>query len=236
MTSPFDESDFIDRDLQASQRAQATTTLSGGVGNPHGASPLMPRPPTREELESRVGETQSRIAELKRAQQELERERVHLEEARRRRSEFESGRTEILERLTRGVAILEEAEFKTRRDAEQLAKTLAEFKDALSKVQAINEKGWTQESWNSELTRALTTVDNARMEWNTARQKWALLDGQAPNAEAESDAAGNRPSRLELGGQHDFGELCRLGFALTWPVAVVGLLTAVALLVILLQR
>jgi hypothetical protein len=35
---------------------------------------------------------------------------------------------------------------------------------------------------------------------------------------------------------HSFGELCRLGFALTWPVALAALLAAAGLLVILARR
>src|SRR5213075_134164 len=167
MASEFDESDFVDGDFQAAKKSPFAAPLPGGPG----------RRPTREQLDSRVNETQQRLMELKRAQEELERERATLEEARRRRTEFQTGREEMLQSLTRGVGLLEEAEFNARRDAEQMARTLCELREALTKVQTIHEETWTQENYNLELTRALTVIDNARMEWNAARLKWPLLSG-----------------------------------------------------------
>ncbi len=87
-----------------------------------------------------------------------------MEETRRRQREFQTGRLEMVQNLTRGLGLLEEAEFTARRDAEQMAKALGDLRDALGKVQAINEESWTHDSFNVELTRALTTLENARME------------------------------------------------------------------------
>jgi hypothetical protein len=81
--------------------------------------------------------------ELKRAQEELERERAGLEEARRRRLELQTGREEVVQNLIRGVVLLEEAEFAARRDAEQMAKSLTDLRDALAKVQSIHEEQWS---------------------------------------------------------------------------------------------
>src|SRR5438128_9964092 len=130
MPSQFDETDFVDGDFQAVQKSPFATSSSAAAG----------RPPTREELDSRVTETQQRLAELKRAQEELERERAALEEARRRRIEFQNGHEEMLQHLTRGVGILEEAEFNARREAEQMKQTIADMRAALDKVQAMDEK------------------------------------------------------------------------------------------------
>jgi hypothetical protein len=227
MSSPFDETDFIDRELPVHPTARAAATA------PATPAPIAPRPPTREELEARVGETQGRIAELKRAQEELERERARLEEARRRRTEFETGRAETLQQLTRGLGLLEQAEFKARRDAEQLAKTLAGFREALAKVQAIQEQGWTQENWNAELTRALTAIENARMEWNAARLKWPVLDGVAAT---DSDAAQAGQPRSGWPDASPPGALWKTGLALTWPLAVAVLLGVIVLAALLLRR
>src|SRR5437763_5054826 len=176
MSNEFDASEFIDDDFQAARKSP-----SGAAGNPL-ASPAGEgqRAPTREEVDSRVGETQQKLAELKRIQQELERERATLEETRRRQLEFTAGRQEMVQNLTRGVGLLEEAEFAARRDAEQMAKTLFELREAQGKIQAIHEEGWTKDQMSVELTRALTVIENARMEWNGARLKFPVLSGQGP--------------------------------------------------------
>src|SRR5436853_129353 len=120
MSNEFDASEFIDDDFQAARKGSAP-------GNPFApAASDGSRAPTREEVDSKVGETQQKLAELKRIQQDLERERAALEETRRRQLEFTAGRQEMVQHLTRGVGLLEEAEFTARRDAEQMAKTLVE--------------------------------------------------------------------------------------------------------------
>ena len=202
MAGPHDSSEFIDTEFTAHKSPFAA--------------------PTREDTDRKVVDAQQKLVELKRAQEELERERAGLEELRRRQSEFLTGRQEVIQQLTRGVGLLEEAEFAARRDAEQMLKTLGEFRDALAKVQAIRDESWTKENFQMELTRALTTVENARMEWNSARLKIPVLAGETRTAAAagtNSTATTASPSLAELG----FGQLCKLGFAFTWPLLLAGL-------------
>lgn len=211
--SDFDPADFVDDDFQA-RKAQAAA--------PAPASGQPARAPTREEVDNRVADTQQKLMELKRAQEELERERSALEETRRRQMEFQTGRQEMIHNLTRGLGLLEEAEFTARRDAEQMAKTLADFRDVLGKIEAVREETWTKENFNVELTRALTAIENGRMEWNTARLKFPILTGE--KAVNPAAAGGSSAPEMLPMGDRSFGELCKLGLALTWPVALVALL------------
>lgn len=220
MSSQFDESDFVDSDYQAAREA----TLASGT--PATAPALPSRPPSREEINAKVNVAQQKLSELKQAQEELERERAALEEARRRQMEFHTGREEMIQLLTRGLGLLTEAEFAARRDSEQMAKTLADLQAALENVRTINEETWTNENWSVELTRGLTTIENARLEWNTARLKWPALN--RPITLDESEAAGTDPAAAPVLGNLSFRQLCRLGFALTWPLVL--LLFAIVLL------
>ena len=221
MASNYDPADFVDDDFQTRPTTHSVTGTGG-----------MQRAPTREEVDSRVGDAQQKLAELKRQQEELERERASLEEVRRRQMEFQNGRQEMVHNLTRGLGLLEEAEFTARRDAEQMAKTITDFRDALSKVESIHEETWTKDTFNVELTRALTSIENARMEWNTARLKFPVLSGQkAGLAEAAADAA----PRFSLE-KMSFGELCKYGLAFTWPLALVAVIALAAFLVALFRH
>ena len=140
----------------------------------------------------------------------------------------------MVQNLTRGLGLLEEAEFTARRDAEQMAKALADLRDALGKVQAINEETWTHDNFNAELTRALTTLENARMEWNAARLKFPVVSGQAP--EAAPGAGPPEPASRSLFATYSFSDWCRLSFAVTWPLATVVALALIVLVVLLLRR
>ena len=222
MSSKLDESDFVDRDLEATQES--------GAPSPGADDSSADAPPSREELTSRVTETQQKLAELKRMQEEIERESNELQEARKRRIELTTGREEMVQHLTRGIGLLEEAELSSGRTAEQLALNVRDLQWSLDKVTGIEEGEWTEENWSVELTRALTTIENARMEWNSARLKWPVLDG-----ETDLRSAAGQPQVIERPGleQHSFWQLSRLGLAFTWPLVAVGI--AVVILLILLR-
>src|ERR1700761_571430 len=160
MAGEYDATEFIDTDF---------TTNKPSTGA---------HAPSRDDVDRKVVEAQQKLVELKRAQEELERERAGLEELRRRQSEFQTGRQEIMQQLTRGVGLLEEAEFAARRDAELMVKTLAEFKTALAKVQAIHDETWNKENFQMELTLPLTTREKARMEGNPPRLNLRVLAGK----------------------------------------------------------
>src|ERR1039457_4497037 len=207
MAAEYDATEFVDTDFQAHQSPGASLT-----------DPL--RAPTREEVDRKVVEAQQKLAELKRAQEDLERERATLEELRRRQLEFQTGRQEMVRNLTRGLGLLEEAEFNARRDAEQMVKTVGDFRTALEKIQSIHDEVWTKENFQIELTRALTTIENARMEWNSARLKLPVLAGEnKPALAVEKNSAPTAPSLAEL----SFGQLCKIGLAMTWPLLLVAL-------------
>ena len=220
MSSDYDATEFIDGDFQAHKSPYAVAAPASGQAS---------RAPTREEVDSKVAEAQQKLAELKRAQEELERERAALEETRRRQMEFQ-----MIHHLTRGLGLLEESEFNARRDAEQMAKAIVDLRDALSKIEAIHDETWTKDNFNVELTRALTTLENARMEWNAARLKLPALSGQAVESAAAAPASNvAAPSPLAT---HNFRQLCRMGLALTWPLAAVALLALALLAVVVLRH
>jgi hypothetical protein len=219
MSSDYDATEFIDDDFE-------------GRPSPHSAAAAgsiqLSRAPTREEVDSKVAETQQKLSDLRRAQEELERERAGLEETRRRQLEFQTGRNEMLQNLTRGLGLLQEAEFAARRDAEQMSKALVDLRTALTKIEGIHEEAWTQDNFSVELTRALTNIENARMEWNTARLKFDVL------SEAKLEPGKSSPelaaSQASFFSSCSFGKLCRIGFALSWPIAAVILLGFLLLL------
>lgn len=225
MAGEYDSTEFIDTDF-LSQKSASGASAAGPA-----------RAPLPDDVNRKVIEAQQKLAELKRAQEELERERAGLEELRRRQNEFQTGRDEIIRNLTRGLGLLEKAEFTARRDAEMMVKTLEDFRTALAKVQAIQDAAWTKENFQVELTRALTTIENARMEWNSARLKITALAGETKNAaapleKAVAPVASAAPSLAGL----PFGQLCKIGLAMTWPLLVVAIGALGVFVVILLRK
>lgn len=229
MGPKFDETNFWE-----TSQTSAAPAKHGSGSEP--ATPLPQRPaesraPSQEDIEQGVVDAQKQLADLKRMQEQLERERASLEEARRRRAEYKNGRGEMLAHLTRGTQLLDEAEFAARRDAEQMARTLADLRDKLGQVERLQEESWTKESWNTELTRALTVLENARMEWNSARLKWPILDGAMRSNPAKPGAEGTGGADRLAG--MDFWMLTRLGLAIGWPVLLATLMVGTVIIVML---
>ena len=84
-----------------------------------------------------------------------------------------------------------------------------------------------------ELTRALTTLENARMEWNSSRLKWPVLDGALKPVDPAKEDKTGITSFLE---GKSFWEICQIGLVLTWPIVLAALTGVIAISVILLMR
>lgn len=225
MPSEYDGTEFVDADFQM-HKTRSATTLEGA----HAQT----RPPTLEEVDLKVTQAQQKLAELKRQQEELERQRAALEEIRRRQAEFANGRNEVVHGITRALGLLEEAEFEHRREAEQMAKAITDLRASLEKVEAIHEDTWTKDNFDVELTKALTTIENARMELNAARLKFPLLSGTEKNG-PEYEKQPTAAHELLLGHRR-FLELCKLGLAITWPLATVALVALILLAIVLMRH
>tara|TARA_Y100000588_G_C14047618_1_gene835674 strand:+ start:372 stop:1022 length:651 start_codon:yes stop_codon:yes gene_type:complete len=207
----FNEPDLLEEDFPVS--TEQTVPLSG----------------EQEELDNQATYLQTQLAELNRAREKLEKEKATVEESRRRFSEFETGREEMLHEITRSLGLLEEAHMDSQREAEQMARTLNDLRDALLKVEDLEDVDTQNDQWKVLLTRNLTTIENARMELNSARLKWVILNGEQENPLSSSmGVVPNSPNGLPV--PTSFGKLCLWGLALTWPLLLVGITVAIALL------
>jgi hypothetical protein len=208
MPSENDESDFVDSEFMESRESSVLGSQAGDVDT--GLSD--------EELLEQASLAQQRLYQLQLEQDKVQQNLAELEESKRRRYECGVGREEALRDLTRGIAVLQKTEFDARAEAEQMTRTLEGLKEALSQVEAIDEKNWKSKDWNVQLSRDSAAVENARMEWNTARLKWTILNSSNLLAE-EEEVQESKPLKPFTEPQ-SFVDMCRLGFALTWPVAV----------------
>jgi len=209
MPSENDDSDFVDSDFLESRENSVLGSQAGDVDS--GLSD--------EELLEQASLAQQKLSQLQLEQDKVQQNLTELEESKRRRYECGVGREESLRDLTRGIAVLQKTEFDARAEAEQMTRTLDGLKEALAQVEAIDEKNWKTKDWNVVLSRDSATVENARMEWNTARLKWAVLNSSNLLNEEDEENLESKPLKPFTEAQ-SFVDMCRLGFALTWPVAV----------------
>ena len=180
-------------------------------------------------------ELDQKLVALRQRQKELEDQKNQLEEAARRKTEYHSGRKEMEENLIRGIGILDEELIHARRELALIEKTLASFSETLSKVQRLNHESWAAESYATELTRALTTLENARMEWNSARVKLPVLEPVSQNIRSTKASSDAQPASALLQTLESFSwsKILRLGLFIHWPILIIAFFTLLIFITLL---
>jgi vacuolar-type H+-ATPase subunit I/STV1 len=184
-------------------------------------------PPSPDELDDKVQRAQEQLLQLKRQQEAIERQKRELEELSRKQDELEKGRSEMIEKLSRSLVVIERQTYETEKRVEQLKSSATAFTQHLRSLERINPKSWNNgDDLHRELSKALSAVDDARAEYSKSITKI--------NAESESEV-------LEPMGASDFAEYpgddggfvtwFKRGLAFTLPLIIFGLV-ALAILFI----
>jgi septal ring factor EnvC (AmiA/AmiB activator) len=180
-----------------------------------------------EHLDSQVQKAQEQLFLLKKQQEQIEKQKRELEELSRRQEELERGRAEMGDKLTRSLVVLEREAYDSQKKLEQIRATRESFEQHLSLLESIDPKSWNPAELHKELSRALSTVDDARAEFSQQRSRLTAAasdeTGEVALPEAAPDVAG-------IGGANGFMQWMQIGLALTLPLIVFGFFALVIFL------
>lgn len=178
-------------------------------------------------LDSQVQKAQEQLIALKRQQEQIEKQKRELEELSRRQEELERGRAEMTDKLSRSLVILEREGYDCQKKLEQIRVTHESFTQHLQLLEAIDPKSWNPAELPKELSRALSTVDDARAEFSQQRSRLeagATIESSDMNLpEAAPELSGG------LGGRN-FVQWMQIGLAVTLPLIIFGLIALVVFL------
>ena len=178
-----------------------------------------------EQLDLQVQRAQEQLLSLKRQQDLIEKQKRELEELSRRQEQLHEGRTEMVEKFTRALVVLEREVFEAQKRVELLRDIQESFVQHLQVMESINPKSWEGQEINRELNKALSAVDDARAEFSKCLPK---IQEEAPGHEPiHPDDAGYAPVA-----EHDFGYWLKSGFAFTLPLLLLGFCFFVYLLLL----
>ena len=177
---------------------------------------------TPELLDSQVQKAQEQLLSLRRQQEQIEKQKRELEELSRRQEELERGRAEMTDKLTRSLVVLEREAYETQKKLEQLRATRESFGQHLEILEGIDPKGWNSADLHRELSRALSTVDDARAEFSQQRSRLQAIATQDAENVSLPEAA---PEVVRGGGERSFGQWVLIGFAFSLPLITVGLIS-----------
>ncbi len=186
--------------------------------------------PSVEHLDNQVQKAQEQLLQLKRQQEQIEKQKRELEELSRRQDELEHGRAEMTDKLTRALVVLEREAYNAQSRLEQIRVARESFAQHLELIESIDPRNWNPSDLHKELSRALSTVDDARTEYNEHRSRL-----QAAGADSEASLPDTAPGVYENSDGRSFSEWLRIGLALSLPLIFFGAV-AVALFVWIASR
>ena len=181
--------------------------------------------PSAEHLDNQVQKAQEQLLQLKRQQEQIEKQKRELEELSRRQDELEQGRGEMTDKLTRALVVLEREAYNAQSRLEQIRVARESFAQHLELVEAIDPRNWNPSDLHKELSRALSTVDDARTEYNEHRSRL-----QAGGGNGDQSLPDTLPGAYEKPDGRSFSEWLQIGLALTLPLIFFGAI-AIAVLV-----
>jgi chromosome segregation ATPase len=173
--------------------------------------------PSAEHLDDQVQKAQEQLLQLKRQQEQIEKQKRELEELSRRQDELEHGRAEMTDKLTRALVVLEREAYNAQSRLEQIRVARESFAQHLELVEAIDPRNWNPSDLHKELSRALSTVDDARTEYNEHRSRL-----QAGGSNGDQSLPDTAPGVYENSDGRSFSEWLQIGLALTLPLIIFG--------------
>jgi predicted RNase H-like nuclease (RuvC/YqgF family) len=170
-------------------------------------------------LDSQVQKAQEQLVQLRRQADVIEKQKRELEELSRRQEELERGRAEMSDKLSRSLVILEREGYDCQKKLEQIRTTHESFTQHLQLLESIDPKGWNSSELPKELSRALSTVDDARTEFSQQRSR---LEASGGGEAGEMNLPDVTSATSGLGGK-SFTQWMQIGFAVSLPLIVFGI-------------
>ena len=182
------------------------------------------------EINLKVQHVQEQLLDLKRQQEEIERQKRELEELSRKQRDFDEGRRDIVEKLTRGLILLERHEQEAKRELEQIKIVRDNFSEHLAQTETLNPADAPDEELAGELTKGLARVDQAKTMFSQSRARLAALRETEDGSSVEF-ATEYQPEAAPIY-EKSFGAMVRDGFAYSLPLIIVLLFLLVAFILL----
>ena len=176
-------------------------------------------PISAERIDSQMQKAQEQLLQLKRQQEQIEKQKRELEELSRRQEELDQGRAEMSDKLTRSLVVLEREAYNAQKRLEQIRAIRESFGQHLELIEAIDPKSWNPADLHKELSRALSTVDDARTEYAEQRSRLQATEENSEDLPLPDALANGSASSTD----RSFFQWLRIGIALSLPLILFGL-------------
>ncbi len=171
-----------------------------------------------EDIDRKLKDAQAEIGRMQDQAKEFARLRAELEEFSSRKHAFLDHQTELTEKLSSSLTMIDRELVEMRRECEELEQCRVAFAAHLAKIDKYNPENWTGENQSEKLERASMALDVAADEYDQAATYFN---------NSRSAAIFGKPSKHGRKGQRqsshsEFMVNLRNGFAFNLPIAVLG--------------
>ncbi len=166
---------------------------------------------------TQVQRAQEQLLQLQRQQGQVEKQKRELEELGRRQDELQQGRSEMVEKLTRALVVVERETVDAQKRVEMLQTIDDSYRQHLMNLERINSKNWDSAHVNKELSKALSGVEDARAEYNKSRPKISV---EVPEG-GEGSGSDGFAYEYDAAGEKNFLYWLKNGAAFTLPLMLV---------------
>ncbi|MEO6846834.1 MAG: hypothetical protein ABI443_05275 [Chthoniobacterales bacterium] len=177
-----------------------------------------------EELDTQVHKAQEQLLELRRRQEQIEKEKQKLEELSRKQDELDLGRGDMVDKFNRALAVIQREAAEAQKRTEQLQSIYDAFQSHLRELESINVKSLSGAELPRELSRGLSSVDEARSDFEKLYPKVSVED-----AIDTAYAASASEYEESYGGDKSFASWFMMGLAFTLPVIILGVIALLVL-------
>ena len=174
-----------------------------------------------EDLGEEVQKTNTELEKLKRQLEDIEKQKLRLEELKKRQDELEVGRTEMTDKLTRSLVTVQREAEEAQKRLEQLNSIHNSFTQHLRYIEAINPKSWGAVDLPKELSKALSAVEDARVDYIKAQARIAVET--SPEVASTPTLSSSFEQDYGFSEERGFGYWLKSGFAFTIPLQIIGL-------------
>jgi hypothetical protein len=183
----------------------------------------------KQDVDTQATRAMQELELLRKRQEQLELEKRDLEEFKRKSEEFERGKRDIIANIKRSLTAIERDEIEAQRMQELLEGTRNRFKVLLSDLDSIKEQSWSEENIREELTRALGTIEDARIEFNRSVAKIDTVKSERGGAATSSPSPVlfDDHGSMSFDTDKTFGYWLKVGTAFSLPLMLTLIVLAI---------
>ena len=171
------------------------------------------------ELGDKVQQVRAELESLKQKQEEIEREKSRLEELKRRQDSLEQARSDMLDKLTRALVVVQRETEESQKRVELMHAIYASFSQHLRQLEDINARSWSPQDLPRELSKAISSVEDARAEYIKSQAKLSV------DTSSEITLSSMMEGDYPVEDERSFVYWLRIGFAFTLPIQIIAVIT-----------